>query len=104
MVEAREREAIGGLFVKEGSEAAEAAEDGASKEHAWADKFLSLLQGTTEIAFEQIVFYSKLGEGAFGEVWRAQLWDMDVAVKKLKGTLLHDSILTELADEVALLR
>ena len=29
-------------------------------------------------------FTRKLGAGAFGEVWRAELWSMDVAVKKLR--------------------
>jgi hypothetical protein len=65
---------------------------------------LSYLQSSGEIQHSQLVFANKLGEGAFGEVWRALLWDMEVAVKVLKGNFLRTSPLEELAEEVALLK
>lgn len=67
-------------------------------------KKLEFLEQQCEIDFDQLVFKNKLGEGAFGEVWRGSLWDLDVAIKRLKGNFLRASPLEELADEVALLK
>lgn len=67
-------------------------------------KKLEFLEQQCEIDFDQLVFKNKLGEGAFGEVWRGSLWDLDVAIKRLKGNFLRASPMEELADEVALLK
>ena len=67
-------------------------------------KKLKYLESQCEIEFDQLKFVNRLGEGAFGEVWRGCLWDLDVAIKKLKGNFLRASPLEELADEVALLK
>lgn len=71
---------------------------------AMIPKKLHYLETECEIDFNQLVFIAKLGEGAFGEVWRAHLWDIEVAVKVLKGNFLRASPLEELADEVAMLK
>ena len=65
---------------------------------------LSYLEAQHEISHSQLTFINKLGEGAFGEVWRAFLWDTEVAVKVLKGNFLRTSPLEELAEEVAMLK
>ena len=69
----------------------------------WSAK-LSQLDSKCEISYSQLQFINLLGEGAFGEVWRANLWGMEVAVKKLKGNFLRASPFVELAEEVAVLK
>lgn len=44
----------------------------------------SELDGKCTIDYKDLKFICKIGEGMFGDVHRAQLWGMDVAVKKLK--------------------
>lgn len=69
----------------------------------WSAK-LSQLESKCEISYAQLQFICLIGEGAFGEVWRANLWGMEVAVKKLKGNCLRASPFVELAEEVAVLK
>eukprot|EP01103_Thecamoeba_quadrilineata_P014399 TRINITY_DN4290_c0_g2_i1.p1 TRINITY_DN4290_c0_g2~~TRINITY_DN4290_c0_g2_i1.p1 ORF type:complete len:1044 (-),score=175.75 TRINITY_DN4290_c0_g2_i1:118-2904(-) len=66
-------------------------------------ELLVQLESRCEIDYAQLVFGKKLGEGAFGEVYRAHLWGMDVAVKKIKIEN-HLFPITELTNEIALLK
>lgn len=56
-----------------------------------------------EIDFELLNIQSKVGDGAFGEVFRGRLWGTDVAIKKLKSEQLTPQILQELKQEIAIL-
>eukprot|EP01101_Sappina_pedata_P013016 TRINITY_DN9327_c0_g1_i1.p1 TRINITY_DN9327_c0_g1~~TRINITY_DN9327_c0_g1_i1.p1 ORF type:complete len:1050 (-),score=229.93 TRINITY_DN9327_c0_g1_i1:59-3151(-) len=63
----------------------------------------SQLDSRSEIDFTQLQMGPMLGEGAFGIVYRAELWGMDVAVKKIKESSNLFPI-AELTNEIALLK
>nr|AVG22651.1 MAPKKK4 [Plasmodiophora brassicae] len=56
-----------------------------------------------EIDYSQLTFLTKIGDGAFGEVFKGRLWGTDVAIKKLKDSEVDDKVLADLKNEVAIL-
>lgn len=54
-----------------------------------------------EIDFSEIVLHEKIGDGAFGEVFRGTLWGTEVAVKTFKS--ITDKVLGDLQKEVEIL-
>ncbi len=58
--------------------------------------------GKDEIQYRDIVFGSKIGEGAFGDVYRGTLWGQEVAIKTMKG--LKRSAIKDFKAEVAIMR
>jgi hypothetical protein len=54
-----------------------------------------------EIDYALLTIREKVGDGAFGEVFRGRLWGTDVAIKKLKD--LHADVLDDLKREIAIL-
>lgn len=56
-----------------------------------------------EIPSENVKFEELLGEGTFGEVYRANLYGLQVAVKKLKTSGLDSNVITDFRHEVAVM-
>jgi len=48
--------------------------------------------GNYDIAYNDIVFEEKIGEGGFAEVWKGKWMGSAVAIKKLKGAINNDLI------------
>ncbi|XXQ31678.1 Protein kinase domain containing protein [Plasmodiophora brassicae] len=56
-----------------------------------------------EIDYNQITILEKIGDGAFGEVFKGRLWGTDVAVKTIKADQVTESVVDDLKKEVAIL-
>ena len=66
----------------------------------WTNR-LTTLDAKCEIDFSQLKLLWVLGESAYGVTWRAQLWDMDVAVKRFQ-TVCIDEISQEFMEDLTL--
>ena len=55
-----------------------------------------------EIDYSQLTILDKIGDGAFGEVFKGRLWGTDVAVKTVKNKLTKET-LNDLKNEIAIL-
>eukprot|EP01102_Stenamoeba_stenopodia_P010693 TRINITY_DN324_c0_g3_i1.p1 TRINITY_DN324_c0_g3~~TRINITY_DN324_c0_g3_i1.p1 ORF type:complete len:1230 (-),score=275.04 TRINITY_DN324_c0_g3_i1:2625-5846(-) len=67
------------------------------------NSLLNILEKRSDIDYSHIQFGRRLGAGAFGEVFHAQLWGIDVAVKKIKCER-YNFPLQEVTSELAMLR
>lgn len=63
----------------------------------------TILERRMDIDYSAIIFGRRLGQGAFGEVCHAQLWGIDVAVKRLKCDR-YNFPLQEITSELAMLK
>jgi hypothetical protein len=55
------------------------------------------------VEYDEIEFHQKIGAGSFGEVWTAELWGMECAVKKLPENLISEEAVGDFLSELEIL-
>jgi hypothetical protein len=55
------------------------------------------------VSYDEIEFHKKIGAGSFGEVWTAELWGMECAVKKIPDSLISDEAVGDFLSELEIL-
>jgi len=76
---------------------------GTTKLDADADADMPSGSMQSEIDYSAIAVLDKIGDGAFGEVYKGRLWGTDVAVKIIKADQVTESVVDDLKKEVAIL-
>jgi len=73
--------------------------DSLSKRKTRADEGISQAP-QWEIDFKELEISEKIGDGAFGEVFKGRLWGTDVAIKQFKAEKINQKVLNDLKKEV----